>query len=73
MSCDAIVAKPGPIGRDLSHGGQGARFEEAVELIARGEDIDYEGAAGADRIRRRPEQCARSGGYLELGSAGARA
>jgi len=43
MSCDAIVAKPGPIGRDLSQGGG---FKEAVELIAGGEDIDYEGAAG---------------------------
>jgi len=37
------VVRPGPIGRDLSQGGG---FKKAVELIAGGEDIDYEGAAG---------------------------
>ena len=32
--------------RDKPCGGQGARFERAVELIKNGDDIDYEGSAG---------------------------
>jgi len=37
------VIKPGPIGRGPYEGGG---FKKAVDLIAEGEDIDYEGAAG---------------------------